>query len=236
MAGAAALIALWGVVAWMRPVPAWLLPALGLGLFSYFPAALIAQAPGSVFRPLSVWILGLAAGVCSSLIDPAQRRRDAIAVALAVSATAVALHGVYQVLWGLDDLIARIAGGFAVADQQLVLERAADGRAFAAFPTPAALGGFLALALPVTIGAALGMVSRARWLVFGLAAIQGVGLLCSASATAAAALLAAVVLGALMVRPAARRRRARGRGYRRRARRRRLPDPGDPGHRCRRGR
>jgi len=206
MAGVAALIALWGVVAWTRPVPAWLLPALGLGLFSYFPAALIAQAPGAVFRPLSVWILGLAAGVCASLIDPAQRRRDTIAVALALSATAVALHGVYQVLWGLDDLIARIAGGIAVADQQLVLERAADGRAFAAFPTPAALGGFLALALPVTIGTALGMTGRARWIMLGLAAIQGMGLLSSASATAAAALLVALVLAAIVSRPAARRR------------------------------
>ena len=206
MAGVAALIALWGVVAWTRPVPAWLLPALGLGLFSYFPAALIAQAPGAVFRPLSVWILGLAAGVCASLIDPAQRRRDTIAVALAVSATAVALHGVYQVLWGLDDLIARIAGGIAVADQQLVLERAADGRAFAAFPTPAALGGFLALALPVTIGTALGMTGRARWIMLGLATIQALGLLSSASATAAAGLLAALVLAAIVSRPAARRR------------------------------
>jgi hypothetical protein len=206
MAGAATLIALWGVVAWTRPMPAWLLPALGLGLLSYFPAALIAQAPGSVFRPLSVWILGLAVGVCASLIDPGQRRRDTIAVALAVSATAVALHGVYQVLWGLDDLVSSIAGGIAVADQQLVLERASDGRAFAAFPTPAALGGFLALSLPVTFGTALSMTGRSRWFMFAMAAIQGVGLLCSASATAAVALLAAVTLWAIVSRPEARRR------------------------------
>ena len=206
MAGAAALIALWAVVAWTRPVAAWLLPALGLGLLSYFPAALIAQAPGGVFRPLSVWILGLAAGVCASVIDPGQRRRDTFAIALTVAATVVALHGLYQVLWGLDELVTLIESGIPVADSELVLERAADGRAFAAFPTPAALGGFLALALPVTIGAALGRTGGARWLLLGLAAIQCLGLLSAASATAAVALLAAVVLGAIVARPAARRR------------------------------
>jgi O-antigen ligase len=206
MAGAAALIALWGVVAWTRPVAAWFLPALGLGLLSYFPAALIAQAPGSVFRPLSVWVLGLAAGICASLVEAPQRRRDTFAIALAISATVVALHGLYQVIWGLDALVGRIEGGLAVADRQLVLERAADGRAFAAFPTPAALGGFLALTLPLTIGTALGRSGRARWVLFGLAGVQACGLLSSASATAAAALLAAVVLGALVSRPTARRR------------------------------
>jgi O-antigen ligase len=204
MAGEAALLALWGVVAWTRPVAAWLLLGLGLGLLCYFPAALVAQAPGSVIRPLSVWILGLAAGVCASVLDPGVRRRDTIALALAVTATVVALHGLYQVSWGLDELVSRIDGGAAVADPQLVLERAADGRAFAAFPTPAALGGFLALSLPLTLGTALGRTGRTRWSLMGLAVIQSAGLLAAASATAAASLLIAVVLGAAVARPAAR--------------------------------
>jgi len=206
MAGAAALIALWAVVAWTRPMAAWLLPALGLGLLSFFPAALIAQAPGGVFRPLSVWILGLAAGVCASVIAPGQRRRDTFAVALTVAATVVAVHGLYQAMWGLDQLVVQIDAGLPVPDRELVLQRAGDGRAFAAFPTPAALGGFLALSLPLTIGTALGRNGSARWVLLALATIQAAGLLAAASATAAGALLAAVVLGAIVARPAARRR------------------------------
>ena len=205
MAGAAALIALWGALAWRRPAAAWLLLALGLGLLSFFPASLVARAPGSVFQPLSVWILGLAAGVYASVLGAGQRRRDTIALALAVTAALVALHGLYQALWGLDELVSRIEAGMAVAGRRLVLERAADGRAFAAFPTPAALGGFLALSLPLTLGTALGRTGPARGALMGLAVIQGAGLLAAASATAAAALLAAVVLGAAVARPAARR-------------------------------
>jgi len=205
MAGAAALIALWVMLALTRSVAAWLLLALGLGLLGYFPATLVAQAPGGVFQPLSVWILGLAAGVCASLLGPGQRHRDRIVLVLAVTAALVALQGLYQVLWGLDELISWIEGGAAVADRQLVLARAADGRAFAAFPTPAALGGFLALSIPLTLGIALGKTGRTRWVLVGLAVVQGVGLLAAASVTAAAALLTAVVLGAAVARPTARR-------------------------------
>ncbi|NIR60112.1 MAG: hypothetical protein GWO02_11650, partial [Gammaproteobacteria bacterium] len=71
-------------------------------------------------------------------------------------------------------------------------ERAVAGRAFANFSTPAALGGFLALVLPVTLERAVASAGRRRVLWAAAVVAQLVALFASASLTATAALIGAV--------------------------------------------
>jgi hypothetical protein len=170
-----------------------LLPAL-LGV----PLLLAAQSPGAAPRPLAVAFLAVAAGIAVSALPSGWRRESVVPWAVAVAGALVALWGLYQKLWGLDALIRGVEQGMALADREVILERAAGGRGFAGFPTPAALGGYLALALPLTLGAAAGRGGRARGLLLALAAVQAAGLLAAASATAGAALLGAVVIAALV--------------------------------------
>ncbi len=206
MAGASALIALFAVLGWKRcPGLARVAPLAVVGLV-YFPAWLVALAPGGIVRPIAVLTLAAAAGIYTASLDRATRRRDLPALALALVAAAVALYAVYQTQWGLEAVVRAIEDGQPVADRQLVLERARDGRAFAAFPTPAALGGFLIVALPATVGAALERRGLERRLLLLLAGLQLLGLVAAASATAAAALLGALVAAAVVLRPDLRRR------------------------------
>jgi hypothetical protein len=197
MAGSALLILLLCLLSWSGRLSAARALPLALGLLLYFPALLLALAPGAVVEPVSVLLLGAAVGIFSAEVDPGRRRNAALPVALALAASIVALHGLIQSLWGLDALAARIEAGELMADRQIVLERVRGGRAFSAFATPASLGGFLVVAIPVTVGAAVGRSGRLRWGLLALGLLQIAGLLASASATAAAALVAAVVLWAL---------------------------------------
>jgi len=204
MAGSALLILMLGLLNWRGRLTATGALPLALGLLLYFPALLLALAPGAVVEPISVLLLGAAVGIYSAELDPGRRRTAALPLALALAASVVALHALIQSLWGLDALAARIEAGELMADRQLVLERVREGRAFAAFATPASLGGFLVVAIPVTVGAAVGRPGRWRWVLLALGALQTAGLLASASATAAAALVAAVALWALARRGARR--------------------------------
>jgi hypothetical protein len=77
------------------------------------------------------------------------------------------------------------------------MNRIEEGRAFAAFTTPAGLAGYLALALPLTVGLAIELRGRNRWLALIAASLQLAGLFSAASATATAALLLALGLAAL---------------------------------------
>ena len=85
----------------------------------------------------------------------------------------------------------------------MLLERAGEGRSFAAFVTPAALGGWVALILPALL-LELREGGMGRRVALGVAALGAVAsLVASASVTAIASLSAAVLL-ALWLNPARR--------------------------------
>ena len=193
-AGAAALLALLGLlVAWRTPARSGLV-VLALGLVALVPATLAAEAPGAVPEVGAVLMLGVAAGTFMAGVPRRPGSDRAIVVTLAAMGALVAAWGVFQSAYGLGALADRIGSGIAVADQAQVVVRARSGRAFAGFPTPAALGGCLALILPVTVGAALERpgARRAAWL--ALAGLEACGLVATRSATAAGGLVAALVL------------------------------------------
>lgn len=111
--------------------------------------------------------------------------------AVALAGTLLALHGLYQVAFGFEQL--ERAAGPEVADA--LRARLASRRAAAGLGLPAALGGWLAMALPVTLGWALraGRSSPARWIGLAAALIQAAGLAATRSAGAIGALVLAAV-------------------------------------------
>jgi O-antigen ligase len=197
MAGCAVLIAMFALLVWPRRLD---LPRAMPLLFvpvAAFAYGLTAQAPGALVQPLVVILLAGAAGLAAACFPEELRTRSALPTVLACAGAAVALYAVYQALGGLDYLVERIEAGEPVADRQAVLERARGGRAFALFETPASLGGYLVIVLPVTVTSALARAGAMRWLLVALAAVQVAGLLTATSATALAAILLAVLLAAL---------------------------------------
>ncbi len=113
---------------------------------------------------------------------------------LAVTGTLASLHAIYQRLWGLEALAEVIRQGAAIPDAELVLVRAEVGRAFASFPTPAALGGYLVLTIATLAGAAWAASGTRRWVFIGLTLLQIGGLACTESVTAVLAAFGAVAL------------------------------------------
>jgi O-antigen ligase len=198
MAAAAVLIAFLVLLAWngsgRTAERALFLAAAALAL----PAAWAAQAPGAAVRPLAILLAAVALGLAVAGLRRTERSGERLAMVLAATGGVAALHALHQRLWGLRLLGERIAADPSIPDRELILARLEHNRAFGAFSTPAALGGFLALAAPVTLGLAFAARGRRRWLWLGLTALQFGGLLCSASATATAALLGAVCLAALV--------------------------------------
>jgi len=192
LAGCALLVALLVLICWQKPVPSGARLWLVLLLASAWPLLLTAAAPGSGLEPLVLFFLAGAAGVHAA-VRGTRWSREAPWV-LAAAGAVVAMHGISQVLWGLEADAAWVEVASGVPDRELVLARLREGRAFAAFATPAALGAYLALVLPVTLGLAAGRRGRLRLLLLALAGIQVVGILCSASGTAVAALLGAGLL------------------------------------------
>jgi O-antigen ligase len=200
MAAAAALAAIlvlqhWGDLPW-RPAQLLILAAAALAL----PAARAALAPGAAVRPVAVALTAAALGLAVAGLERGRSLGERLATMLAAAGGIAALHAVYQRLWGLGRLAEAVAADPSIPDRELILARLAFNRAFAAFSTPAALGGFLALAIPVTLGLSVASRGRRRWLWVLLLALQIGGLLSSASATATAALLGAICLGALIWR------------------------------------
>ena len=212
LAGAALSVALFTALRIGPLARTWMTLALVLGAALALPAILLAEAPGAAVEPLAIWILAAAAGAASATLSPGQRRRQALFLALAATASLVSLHALYQIsgfppitvaagtvfefrIASLSALEQALAASPELPDRELLLARLATGRAFAAFSTPAALGGFLALSLPVTVGLGFGAASsrrRVAWLL--AAAIELAGLLATASLSAAAALGAATIV------------------------------------------
>ncbi|NIL99629.1 MAG: hypothetical protein GTN89_01310 [Acidobacteria bacterium] len=113
---------------------------------------------------------------------------------LALTGTLASCHAVYQKLWGLEALAEAIRQGAAIPDAELVLVRAEVGRAFAAFPTPAALGGYLVLTIATVAGAAWASRGRVRWLLAASLPVQLAGIACTESVTAVVAAFGAVAV------------------------------------------
>ena len=129
-------------------------------LVGLFPLRLAAEAPGAVLEPWAVVLLGVAAGLAVACLPRESRAGGALPFTFALVGGALGLWAVYQDLWGLEALARAVESGMPVPDAEVTLERARGGRAFAGFPTPAALGGYLVLILPVTVAAAL---ARKGW-------------------------------------------------------------------------
>jgi O-antigen ligase len=197
MAGAALLIAFAALLipsAWSDPRRG--LPMLVL-LAIAWPLGLVARAPGETLEPMVFVFLAGAVGLATAGLSRHARTGWSLPGVLTVAGALVSLYAVYQALWGLDALAARLAEGRWIADQEVLLARARSGRAFAAFVTPAALGGYLVLTGPVSVAAALESRGRRRWAFAVAALIILAGLVASVSATATLAGLVAVALAAL---------------------------------------
>jgi len=153
-----------------------------------------AVSPGDSIQPVAAVVIAMAAyAAASAAADAGLLER--LGVTLAASGAAVGARAVYEAAWGLDRLAAAIRDhASAVPDAAAVAGRLQQGRAYAGFPTPAAAGGFLVLALCATIGFALQRSGRPRALLLAAAVAQAAGLLSTRSLTAAAGLLVAMTI------------------------------------------
>jgi len=194
-AGAAALLALAGLLLASRRAASLGLAATTLGLVALVPLTIVAEARGAVPEVWATLLLALSAGTFAAAL-PAGRER-ALVLTLAAIGVVVGAWGVFQSVYGLAELADHVESGLRLADESKVVARARSGRAFAGFPTPAALGGCLALTLPITLGAALDRAGTGRRLLLVAACVQGCGLLATRSATAAGGLVLALALLAL---------------------------------------
>ena len=197
MAGCATLIAVLALIGWRRSGAslsgqATLLVIAAVAL----PLTWVALAPAAAVEPLAVGLLAGAAGLGVAGADLGHRHRRLVATVLAVVAVWVAVHALYQWAWGLDRLADVVHNDPAFPDREAILVRLGRGRPFASFATPAALGGFLILALPVTVALAWAARGTARVAWVAAAACQVGALLAAASATATAALFGSVLLAA----------------------------------------
>lgn len=201
--GAIALLATLAMVRDRARAAAWGLVALGVAAW---PLSLAADAPGPALPALAAPAVGLAFAAAGGAFGGGGSGRGPVALGLAIGGSLAAAHSLFQATIGLDALGERLsAHPELLPHAEDVLGRLASGRAFAAFATPAALGGALALSLPATAG--LAVVARGgRRALAGLAlTIQGLGLLATRSATAAIALACAAALAAAVSRDSTRR-------------------------------
>ena len=205
MIGCAALAVLFAAVSWPGRLDAPRAWPLVLALAALFPWMLIALAPGAVPEAAAPLLLGTAVGLAAACLPKDLRAGPSLPLVIATAAGAVSLIAIIQKVWGLDAVIAMLERSEAIADRTLLLERARAGRVSAWFPTPAALGGYLVISLPVTLAGVFGLRGRLRWVLLALAVLQVAALIGAQSVSATAALLGAAGLFAL-ARPQTRRR------------------------------
>ena len=200
MAGCAILIALvaalqCGAGSWGRgPAQAALAGGLALGVLGMR----VALAPGAAVEPVAIFMLAGAAGIAATGLSGGDAARRQGAIALGLAAIVVSLQALYQKLWGFERLIRTIGTDTSLPDRAAVLAKLEGGRSFAGFITPAGLGGFLLLSIPVTVSLALEQKGTRRTAWFVVAALQIAAFLSAASATAAASLLGATAVAALV--------------------------------------
>ncbi len=147
-----------------------------------------ATASGASVEPLAALVLAAGLAAAGAAVGEDPRSRKAVVTALLLGACLAALHGLYQLAFGFEAAVpwARAA---PLAQQERVLARLAERRAFGPFATPAALAGYLALVLPLTAVSAARTAGRWRGALWGALALQSAGLLAARSWTAPAALL-----------------------------------------------
>lgn len=205
LAGCALLIVLFAALPGLRPSPAGR-AAVGIAAVAALLLARSAVAPGPAVEPLASWILALSLAVAAWESGPVLRSDPGVPWTLALLGGVTGGRAVYEKLWGLAHLARQVEASPELPDHALVLARLREGRAYGAFATPAALGGFLAMAAAVTCGFAVSRRGRARIVLLALAAIEVAGIAATASATAAGAL--AVAAGLALLGSRARRRGA----------------------------
>jgi hypothetical protein len=198
-AGAAALLLLLAALHWRAAggrvtAQASLATCLGGGM----ALAWTGQAPSAAVEPLAIGALAAVAGLALASADGGPRLARALILALLAAATGVALFALWQALGGLERWGAAVAADPSFPDRAAALARLSAGRAFAGFATPAALGGFLCLALPVAVSHMRSGTLAARRVAAAVSLLLAGALLASASATAVAALLAAVLWAGLL--------------------------------------
>ncbi|ANM28555.1 hypothetical protein ABI59_01365 [Acidobacteria bacterium Mor1] len=169
-------------------------PVLLLGLLGAWPLSAAAAAPGETVPFIALWGPALLLGVCCSRWARSLAVSEWVPRVLALATLGIGAYALWQSLGGLAAQ-AEAATGAGLPDA--VLERLREGRAFARFSTPAALGGFLILVAPLL--AVHGWTSRGGARGLSLAALSAAiaGLLAAASATAVAALAGAGALWGL---------------------------------------
>jgi len=151
-------------------------------------------APGVSVEPIAVVVMAMAAFVAASAAAE-DGLAERLAAMLAVAGAAVGARAIYEIAWGLNRLAAELHDHTSVvADAGAIAGRLEQGRAYAGFPTPAAAGGFLVLALCATVPLLTVRSGRQRLLLLVAATIQAAGLLSTRSLTAAAALLVALTI------------------------------------------
>ena len=192
--GCAVLCALGALVLWVGRLDGARALVPLLVTLSAYGFVLTASSDGVLLMIWSQAVLAIAVGWVFFCLPKDLRVGQWLASVLAVTGTLASLHAIYQKFWGLQALAQAIRQGAAVPDAELVLVRAEVGRAFASFPTPAALGGYLVLTIATLAGAARSTRGSRRWAFAGLALVQVAGLACTESVTAVLAAFGAVAL------------------------------------------
>ncbi len=146
------------------------------------------QALSSIRLAALATACALVGAGCAAMRAGDGRGSGLLLATVALTGTALALDGLYQVLFGFE-AATREAGALSEA----VRARLASGRAVSTLGLPGALGGFLGMSIPVTAAwiwrRPAGPVIRVAGVL--LIAVQGAGLLATRSASSLAALAAA---------------------------------------------
>jgi O-antigen ligase len=190
LVGMALLTALAAFAAGPPAAATWLLAALAAGLV----AIRMALAPGEAVEPTVTWLLAASAGLAATRLGVGELR---LAQLLGGLLAIVSLRAVYESLWGLASWADRAREAVQAADTAAVLNRLEQGRPYAGFVTPAALGCFLAMTIPPVVFWALARKDRGRALGFAAAAAGVAALLLTRSVTALVALAGALAFAAL---------------------------------------
>ena len=197
MIGCALLASLGALALWIGRLDGARALTLLLVTASAVGFSLFVDSPGALLVLWTAVVLALTVGWVVFCLPKDHRNGTWLAVVLALTGGVASLHAIYQRIWGLEALAHAIRQGAAVPDAELVLVRAEVGRAFASFPTPAALGGYLVLVLSVVVATAWSRkgLQRAAWC--AVAAPLLAGLACTESVTAVLGAIGALGLAAL---------------------------------------
>jgi O-antigen ligase len=169
---------------------AWVVAAVPLALV----AVRTAISPGAAVEPVAVWLLAAFAGIAAGSIG---FRSESLAPLFGALLAFVGGRALYETLWGLSAWAARVRASAPMGDTAALLNRMDQGRPYAGFSTPAALGCFLIMTIPAVTAWALGRRGRARAFGLAAAALGGTALVATRSITALAALMAALALAGL---------------------------------------